>query len=370
MKKIIQLCQFSSGCCGVFSRVLQDSKELVKRGYEVWVFSSNQVKGKPLEIAKNYEVIDGINIRRFPTSFQIGENCLFWDFITYFNFIQPDIVIAHCYRHPYTNKIIKYSKRQNIRTILITHAPFVGRKLRGLKLHMFTVLYDWLFSKYIFNSFDKIVRITNWEIPYLEKLGCNKSVYIPNGIPDKFFDGNIKQGKGLLFLGRIAPVKNIECLINAIRDINIQLNIVGPYEEEYYNMLQNLCCDGMALYSKAGINFLPPVYDIQEKIKLIDNHEIFILPSKREGMPQSLIEAMARGKIVIASDTDGAKEIIKDNFNGFLFKNGDTEDLKNHIEFILKLPNIEKLQIRNRARKSVEQFKISKLIDKLEDNFK
>jgi len=131
-------------------------------------------------------------------------------------------------------------------------------------------------------------------------------------------------------------------------------------------MLQELCED----YIKAGVNFLPPVYDIKEKIKLIDNHEIFILPSKREGMPQSLIEAMARGKIVIASDTDGAKEIIKDNFNGFLFKNGDTEDLKNHIEFILKLPNIEKLQIRNRARKSVEQFKISKLIDKLEDNFK
>ena len=50
-------------------------------------------------------------------------------------------------------------------------------------------------------------------------------------------------------------------------------------------------------------------------------------------MPQTLVEAMARGKIVIGSDNEGNKELIKDSENGFLFKNGSAEDLANCLKF-------------------------------------
>jgi glycosyltransferase involved in cell wall biosynthesis len=358
-KKILQLCEFSAGTCGVWSRVFQDSKELVKRGYEVYVFSSNQVKGSK-EIAPAADEVDGVHIRRFPVSFQVGENALFWRWEKPFLRLKPDVVIAHGYRHPYTNDIIKYVKdiEHKPKVFLITHAPFVPRSLRGLKLHLFTKVYDHLYGG-ILKKFNKIIRITNWELPYLEDLDCWDSVYLPNGVPDEFFEDKIKQGKNILFLGRVAPVKNIEVLIRAVNDIDIKTDIVGPREEEYYNSIKYIVNNNQ-------INFLPGVYGLKEKIRLIDAHEIFILPSHREGLPQSLIEAMARGKICIASDIDGAREVIKDGVNGLLFKNNDYKDLRDKINAVLKMSKKDKEEIQKQARFSAERFKISGLINNLE----
>ncbi|MDP1728800.1 MAG: glycosyltransferase, partial [archaeon] len=92
-----------------------------------------------------------------------------------------------------------------------------------------------------------------------------------------------------------------------------------------------------------NISIYSSVNDLQKKIKLIDEHKIFVLPSKREAMPQVLIEALARGKIVITSKTDGGKEIIEDNKTGFLFNIGDYKILPEVIQKNIKgNPKIQK----------------------------
>jgi glycosyltransferase involved in cell wall biosynthesis len=102
---------------------------------------------------------------------------------------------------------------------------------------------------------------------------------------------------------------------------------------------------------------------LQEKIKKIDSAKIFVLPSKSEAMPQSLIEAMSRGKIVISSNNQGSKELIENNKNGFLFKIGDEKELAEEINLALSKPHEE---IKKSAIKSVERFKWDLLIKKLE----
>ena len=79
-------------------------------------------------------------------------------------------------------------------------------------------------------------------------------------------------------------------------------------------------------------------------------------------MPQSLIEAMARGKIVISSDNLAGKELITDSKNGFLFKMRDYKELSEKINKILDKNN-EKLK--KEARKSVEKFKWDKIIGRI-----
>ena len=64
-----------------------------------------------------------------------------------------------------------------------------------------------------------------------------------------------------------------------------------------------------------------------KKIKLIDDVRIFVLPSKREAMPQALIEAMARRKVVISSATDGGKELVQADKTGLLFEIGNYKKL-------------------------------------------
>lgn len=82
-------------------------------------------------------------------------------------------------------------------------------------------------------------------------------------------------------------------------------------------------------------------------------------------MPQSLIEAMARGKICIASDNQGSSDIIKNRVNGFLFRNGDVNDLTHLLKKIQSMDEKELNKISKNARKSVEQFKWSRIIDRL-----
>ncbi|MEI6059000.1 MAG: glycosyltransferase, partial [archaeon] len=111
------------------------------------------------------------------------------------------------------------------------------------------------------------------------------------------------------------------------------------------------------------------VFELKKKIAIIDSHEYLVLPSKTEAMPQTLIEAMARGKIVVSSDTLGAKEIITDQKNGFLFKNGDSKGLEKILIHLEKMPNVKKAEISKNAISSSRRFGWNKLIKDLEDLF-
>ena len=63
--KILELAHFSAGTCGVWSRVKQESQELIKKGYEIQVFSSNIEKGTN-KVVCSEEVIENLKIKRFP----------------------------------------------------------------------------------------------------------------------------------------------------------------------------------------------------------------------------------------------------------------------------------------------------------------
>src|SRR3989339_162283 len=102
---------------------------------------------------------------------------------------------------------------------------------------------------------------------------------------------------------------------------------------------------------------------VNKKIKKIDSCKVFVLPSKREGMSVALIEALARKRIVIASDNPAAKDLIQDGKNGFLFGIGNEKALAEKIDLALSGKNDK---IRVEARKSVLQFSWDKVIKKLE----
>lgn len=371
--KILEVAPFSAGVCGLWARIHAESQLLAKK-HNVYVFSSNIKRGSGKhEIADVYEEIGGVKIHRFPARFHIGENTYFWNFEKDALKLKPDVIITHAYRHFYSSAALKISKKLKIPCFLVTHAPFVELKTRGFYLSLLAFLYDKLIGKNTINSYDKVLTITKWELPYLLKIGCKKEKieYSPNGVPDEFFKIKSREKnngiKKILFLGRVAPIKDIETLIKAVKllrdaGINVCVEIVGPIEEEYGKTLRNL----IHKYNVTNIQFLGPVYDLKTKINIIDTADVFVLPSKREAMPQALIEAMARGKIIIASKTLGSTEIIKDCKNGFLFDIGNAKQLSEKVAYILK--NYNKLKnIKKEAIKTSKQFAWSVLIKKIED---
>lgn len=350
--KILEICPFSSGICGVWNRVKQESIEFSKLGHKVAVFSSNIEKGSN-KIVETEAKIGDVNIFRFPTKINLfSENVKNFDFEKQLEILSPDIVITHLL-HPHSFKALKICKKLNIPIFLVTHAPFNIK--RNFPLNLVTSFWNWR-NKFRINRFDKIISITKWELPYLKKLNVaeEKIAYIPNGIPEEFFiQKPTKEFPNVLFLGRIAPVKNLETLISAAKNLpKIKFSIIGAYEKKYLEKLQ--------LDLPKNVEIKKPIYNLKEKIKLIDEHKIFVLPSIREAMPQALIEAMSREKVVISSNTDGGKEIIEDEKNGFLFEIGNVEQLTKLIKENLK----GNKKIQESAKKSSEKYSWKILIKK------
>src|SRR3989339_817852 len=305
--KILELCEYSAGICGTFARVKQEAELLSKNGHEVRIFSSNLTKGTD-EIAKSEDKIGKVLIRRFPSTKLGGESFIYWNFEKEALELKPDVIIAHVYKN---------------------------------------------------------IHISNWEVPYLLALGVEKGKleYVPNGILPEYFGAiGKKEDNKILFLGRVSPIKDIETLIKSLKFVKtyVEVDIVGPAEEKYLIKLKDMLANEK-IYGK--VNFLPPIYDINEKIKKIDSCKVFVLPSKREGMSVALIEALARKRIVIASDNPAAKDLIQDGKNGFLFGIGNEKALAEKIDLALSGKNDK---IRVEARKSVLQFSWDKVIKNLE----
>lgn len=371
--KILEISPFSSGFCGLWARVSEEAKLLSEKGHEVFVFSSNIKRGSgKIQYASSFEKIGKVNIKRFKTKGQFGENTFFWDYKKEALNLKPDIIITHAYRQYYSTIALKIAEKLNIPCILVTHAPFLEKHLRNWKLNLMVFIYDNFVGKKILNKYSKIFTITKWEENILKKFGVkdDKLVYVPNGIPEEFFRTKIPKNKlnnKLLFLGRLAPIKDIEVLIKAFKicsnkNKNLSLDFVGPVEEDYGKKIKTLV---RKLNLEDKITFRKPVYDLKEKIKFIDSCDIFILPSKREAMPQALIEAMAREKIVISSNTEGGKEIIQDNKNGYLFEIGKETQLADKILLAFEKNKLNKKIMKN-ARESVKQFSWNVLADKIE----
>lgn len=370
--KILELCHFSAGICGVWTRVIEESKRLSEKGYEVRIMSSNAVKGSD-EIACEEESVGKIRIKRFPFNKLGGESFLEWKFEKEALEYSPDIIFAHVYRQIHTTRAIKIANKlkeqcKKCKVFLVTHAPFVeGDITRSFFSKMAVRFYDFLIGPRTINNFDKVIVISNWEIPYLLNIGLkkNKIAYIPNGIPEEFFKIKklVKEEKKILFLSRISPKKKVETIISAIPNLNdksIRVEIVGPAEKEYLESIKKLI-------KKLGVGkriiFTAPIYDIKKKIKKIDSARVFVLPSRVEGMPQALVEAMARGKAVIGSDSIAIRDLIKDGENGYLFEFNNPISLAEKIN--LALCN-KSDKIGKNAKDFAKKFNWNNVIDRIE----
>lgn len=102
---------------------------------------------------------------------------------------------------------------------------------------------------------------------------------------------------------------------------------------------------------------------------VMNSLDILVLPSKREAFGLVVVEAMAMGKIVIATESPGTREIIDDGVDGFLVPYGNSEILAEKILWVLS--NRESVnKMGEMARKKVEEkFEFNKNIKKFEELF-
>ena len=214
-----------------------------------------------------------------------------------------------------------------------------GSDVFGLQGKIFNTLREFIVSKC------NRLTVVGPEIKRrIEEMKVNTSCsVIPMGLDIKKFR-NFRKRDGLprkvLFVGRLAAEKRVMDLVDAfgfLKNKALTLTIVGDGPEKC--TIENR----LNRHDRPNVTMLGaiPHSNIPE---IMEQHDIFILPSEREGMPVSLIEAMAAGLICIGSDIPQIKDIIQDGENGFLFKLGDSEGLANVIEAVVANSRLHELR--------------------------
>lgn len=148
-------------------------------------------------------------------------------------------------------------------------------------------------------------------------------------------EGNLVVGTA----GRLTPVKGQRYLIEAARkivDVRLDTTFVFLGDGELLDELKNMTTK---LSVEENIKFLGWRQDVAEVMSTFD---IFVLPSLNEGMGRVLVEAMALGKPIVASNVGGITDLVIDGKNGFLVPAGDVETMVVRINDLLESPEKRK----------------------------
>jgi glycosyltransferase involved in cell wall biosynthesis len=130
-------------------------------------------------------------------------------------------------------------------------------------------------------------------------------------------------------IGRIDRLKGHRIALDAMAQVNAggpkaNLLIVGALQDPLVLRENDLRRNDVTY-----LNYYEPIEEIWSV------SDFFLIPSLSEGTPLVLVEYLALGKPIIASDIRGNADLIRDGLNGYLFKTGDVLDLATRIESVL-----------------------------------
>lgn len=161
---------------------------------------------------------------------------------------------------------------------------------------------------------------------------CVKTALIPNCVEIDSLPQVVPREAGVrtaLFLGWVVPTKGVGELVEAWNQLNPpgwRLDIVGPVDGSYRDAL-------LAGRDAASIRFVGQVPH-EEAMRRMAICDVFVLPSYTEGFPNVVVEAMALGRPIVASDVGAIPEMLAEGA-GVLVKSRDVEALVDGLHTVI-----------------------------------
>lgn len=282
--------------------------------------------------------------------------------------LKPDLVHASLTLSPLDFRLPEICEELEIPLVATFHPPF-DSKLRNLSSSTQFLTYQ-LYAPFL-AQYDKVIIFSHLQRNLLVKLGVprRKLIIIPNGVDiDKYSPGfsEIKQqyqAKRLfVYLGRIAPEKNIESLLKAWKASDLgndcKLLIVGD------GLLKSTLQPAYGI--EQGIHWLGFIADEDTRIQILRGADAFILPSLVEGLSLSLLEAMACGTACLATDAGADGEVLESGAGVILSTQGVTTQLKTLLPLFRDHPEITELLGRKARERVLERYTFTENIHRLE----
>lgn len=161
--------------------------------------------------------------------------------------------------------------------------------------------------------------------------------------------------------GRMVPIKDTQTLIRAaeqvaIGGIDIYVLLMGSGPELVRQQQYVKSCPAL----EGRVIFLGATDRVPELLNALD---AYVLTSMREGMSNTLLEAMACGLPVIATRVGGNPEVVQENETGFLFTPGDTRDLVSHLRMFASQAALRSEFGAAARQRAVRYFAIERMLE-------
>ena len=301
--RIIQIVAYYPPYVGGMQNVAREiSERLAKKGYQVEVFTSDIgcKKGK-LRSTKNLKI-------HYLKSWEFAHTPIILSlFFKLLKMSKESIMHVHIAQAFVPEVVYLVSKIKKIPYIAHVH----GDSKPSGKFGFLLPLYKKLLIKKILSKAEKVICLSKDYKQFINKnYGINESkiIVIPNGVSEKFFinkEKRLNKIPNLLFVGRFSVDKNIPKLIEAASLLKNKavLHIIGEGEkkEELKKLILEKRKKNIILHGKKTG---------KELIDFYKHADIFLLASSCEGLPLTLLEAMASRTPIIASNVRGIREIV------------------------------------------------------------
>lgn len=257
---------------------------------------------------------------------KVKGNYAIFDFINKLANLLKEEKINILHTHGYKSDIIGYFAARKAK-IMIISTPHGWSIEAGLKLKIYESL-DRFFLKF----FDSVAPLSESLKKSLGNIKKNKITVINNFVDSDTIPQPKKGDLGLItYIGQLIERKRVKDLIVSlkyVKDHSVKLQVIGdgPRKEELINLTKKLDIQDRVKF----LGFR------KDRLELLNRSGVFVLPSLLEGIPRSMMEAMAMKKIVIGTNIPGIMNLIEDKKTGLLVPTKNPMKIAEALDWVLK----------------------------------
>lgn len=226
----------------------------------------------------------------------------------------------------------------------------------------------WYIRK-IFSMCQKVLVLSGFWKSFFQNTIKSKNVEVlHNGVYTSVFEACYTMPQNLsrfLFLGRLGKRKGVYDLLESVDEL---VNRQGHRDLYFYLAGDGDLEEVQELVKRKGLeNNVELLGWIGEKEKLesLKHADTMILPSYNEGLPMSILESMAAGKVIISSRVGGIPDLVTEGENGYLIDPGDIGSMSKHILYVKQHPE-EMIRIAENNKLKIEQeYNLARLNERL-----
>lgn len=319
---------------GVEVVVTELSRRMAALGHEVTCYDRSGADVMTGDAADGRErVVDGVRVVPVKTIDKKGLAALSSSYFATLAAVKdrPDVIHYHaegpCVPLP-------LAKRAGIRTVATIH----GLDWQRAKWGKLASTYIKMGEKTAATKADGLIVLSEGVRRYFMEAYGREAVFIPNGVDAKETlsasvineKWNLERDSYLLYLGRLVPEKRPELLIEAFKTLDTNKHLViagGSSDTSAYEKELRAAAQGDNRIVFTGFVTGEPLAE------LYFNCYAYVLPSDVEGMPMSLLEAMAYGRCCVTSDIPECADVLAGN--GVTFEKGSADSLRSALRDLL-----------------------------------